>query len=832
MTGGPSEPGAWAPPERCAGAPAAPTPVRAPVGVSAPMSAHRRTVNMLALAALTAALVTGASRRADAAGPLTFREYWGEPVYVTILGPALRPRLGAAWWTQGNVSDDTYLFAFGEPGNVRLVVAFSTLPRGRHEARFFVNALGRRRVRYHRRGTGVTILSEHGAPYVTLTTEAGSWTAGGIANYDLTMLVDGLSGLGPAKTNPNGHPNVRIQIRGQGGIPQGETERLLHDPHPGWGYIRFAATERMAGAPPFREVPPVMPDFPYLGIGAGKVDWFVQNYDPLYFNVDAQQLLLFPWVGFENAGNYRINSIAAPPRVDFESPFAYYNFVPRDRYAQLVIRSESFPRGDPHGPLAGSDMTRSSFRYSWAAAHPNRWSYSLQVAGRVPQPGRTAIDGVRLDAIAPAALPGWVMAQRWPEVAFVQSMGGYPGGEGIYEYTPQIPQAWPWLLGLSTAAPRYWAHPYLPAHTGTPAARNPHPGQGLAAGWRGEYSTDYFHRPLLYASPVDMLLHLLGAQGGLENLGAGWYLRTSALGGSLYQNAWFLEHGAQGPRARAWHGRTTERLLAWPPFLVEWQAGRLTVRQTVLHLSRLVVAPPQNAAGWRRFEAVTRPYWSGASPWNLAAWLGRFPGATAEMTGVAWSGFSTADGRGQIFFTLGAAATGTSDINGFSPPRRAGAYVLTVVGSRLRLTPAEPADPVIVRAAASPGHLRITVTNAGAQGARARVSARSRNGSSRYDRTVAVSIAPEGSTAIRMDLPPGLDTHWLIISLNGKTERWVRVPGRPGLDRWPVVFSLSNPLGGAGTVLALLVLGAVPWWMRRAAAPHLDGLLDRDAGES
>jgi hypothetical protein len=375
-----------------------------------------------------------------------------------------------------------------------------------------------------------------------------------------------------------------------------------------------------------------MSSLPYLNIGAGKFDWYQQNPAPLYFSLPAAQLLLNSFVGFENAGNYRINSLSLPPRVDFESPFAYYNFIPNSRYAQLVVRSESFPANDIFGGEAASHKTATSFRYSWAGADGRTWDYSLQVAGSVPLNQRIRLGNTKFRSVRATTLPSWVMSQSWPMVSFVQAMNGYPGSEGIYEYTPQIPPAWPWLLGSATRPPSYWQNPYLSEHTGTAKQKNAHPGETLAKGFRGEYNASDFRKPELYISPIDGLVHLAWATSGVWNVGQGWYVRTQSLVHGPYFDEWQLKHlthPGKHPRARG--GTTVQSVLDLGKYVLYSGTRQVVIRHITAVPSPKILSAPTNSTSWRTFLALTASAAKGRPPGDMASWLNSLAGQSVDL---------------------------------------------------------------------------------------------------------------------------------------------------------------------------------------------------------
>lgn len=614
----------------------------------------------------------------------------GQKAWVTVIrrGSSQPPFGEKSWWAWGNATTDEYLFSFGAPNRVRLALAFSRLGGGRLSARFYTNHLGIKLLKYRLRGNHLKVLSEHGHAYMIVETRHNGWIYKGKANYDVTVWIDGLSGLGIPKTAANGKMNAVDRV-GQTvpGVPQWETSQLLDDPHKNWGYYRFGAQQRLPTAPPFKVTPSVMPEFPFFQIGnETKTDWYQVNPQPFFWDIPASQLLLNSFVGFENAGNYRINSKTSPPWVDFESPFGFYNFLPHSRTSQLVVRSESFPANDIFDGLAASHEARTSFRYSWAGSNPSLWDYSLQLAGTMPLNHMVTIGGVSFRSVGPLNLPSWVVGQSWPMVAFVQAMHGYAGSEGIYEYTPQIPQAWPWLLGTAAQPPDFWQHPYLSNLSGAALSnRGRHPGETLAVGFRGEYNAADFRKPALYISPVDGLVHLAWAQSGVWNLGHGWYLRTESLDKGPFFDAWTLHHlNKVGPNTRAEGGKIASALYDFGHYVIYQGRSGVVVRRTGVDPRPVVLTPPTDAFNWRAFVRATASATTGNSPWTMAAWLRAFPGRTLHL-GASISDVSFTGHRYRMLLSLKQSFSGKHVLRGLAG-LKAGDYWLTYAPSAGRWT--------------------------------------------------------------------------------------------------------------------------------------------------
>ncbi|MGI8967951.1 MAG: hypothetical protein ACR2GA_02455 [Chloroflexota bacterium] len=594
----------------------------------------RRAV-LFGVLSLSAVMLTpsriAASGMPQAATPKTWHgTIAGVPTWITVVahGHDIVRRAGS-WWTWGNTSTDTYLFAFRHPRNVRLILAFERQPNGLPQARLFLNQAGAAPLAYTSSGTGVQITTDGGNPYLTIRAAGGPWLIHHVTNYNLRLSLDGPSEYGPRAARTDGQTDVQIRVGGgTHGVPRWETDRLVFDPSPTSGYIRFGAFQRLPGAPRFRVARPIMPSFPYLGIGRAHPHWFVENPNPLYYDLNSSSFNRHPFVGFENAGTYSLTSLTLPPRVDFESPFLFTNFAPGTREAQLVIRAESFPHGDLLGPQPRT-LPRSTFRMSWTDSRSNLWEYSLDVAGMVPTTRTIHLGDSRFLGIPPRATAGWVAHHSWPLVTFVQAVHGYSGSEGIYAYSAQANDNWGWLGGMANHPAHYLSHPPLPQPPALTAATDP---RALPVGFRGEYSQAYFRIPMLYASPIDAHLHLLYGHGGWWNLGECWALNSRSVGHGPYINSWVLHRLTRAPGCRR-KTRTSLRqsLYALGGYFLFSGPQGANIQLSRPPSSAFRVVPPTTRSSWLEFSRLTARYQLGRDPRNLRSWLRAFPGPSVAI---------------------------------------------------------------------------------------------------------------------------------------------------------------------------------------------------------
>lgn len=548
-----------------------------------------------------------------------------------LKGQSLPLIAGNGWWKLHGVNNVAYSFAFGQTNNVWLVIKFRQFAT-HDQAIFFASGPHHPALRVASVQHNLSITNA--LPTAILTSKDGGWQIQGRTNYNLTETVWAEHDL--ATTTPGASPPYQENVGGSHGIPHWEVSRAMGKRYQSntvhnFGYGVFGATKRMVGAPPFTVQPGLIPTFPYFNIGylpgdgVANANWFTINPNPLFFNVLGFALEQFPFVGFEYAGIYSINSYSPPPHVDFESPFAFYGYQP-GRLADMVFREENFPPGDVGG-LPPANIQRTLFRLSWKTHNPQFWEYSLQLAGFYQDHRVTRIGPAKFYALSSASLPS-VLSKRWPWVTFVQLGSGYPGSEGNYFYGGSgSPAIWNWLGGLSPNPTPYLTHPYLLPTTALTDSSH----RGLPIGYRGEYSDNYFHKPKLYISPIDKLIHLMNAQGGLWNLGHRLILRTRAIGGSAYQNVWLLQQVRGRLASDTWSSHTIDALYDLSPFLLSVTPTGITLKHPTSTLQEKPLSPPQGKIAWTSFAHLSRPFQIGRPPRDLSSWIQDFKGPEASF---------------------------------------------------------------------------------------------------------------------------------------------------------------------------------------------------------
>lgn len=563
----------------------------------------------------------------------------GMEVTVTVVARGHRiperVRQSEPWWQWGNTTTDAYLFTFTIDRLVDLIVDFA-LVEGHPQAAVYVPWLSTQRLNIQIDNGSYTVPKDL-PPSLTLWPRQGGWLVNGKANFDLE---------GRESDAPNHGPLWGLSVGADSaGLPQWATRTLLEDRNPGAGYTRFGAAVRADPEAPYALATPLMPSWPYLSMGSGEADQ--EQNRPIYYDLIGR-IITEVWVGFHTAGMYQINSLAYPPRTDFEAPFAFYRFDPAaGRNPNLVIRSDIWPEGDRLGPPI-PEVQRTAMRMTWTEDNAARWRYSLTVNGNHAMTEPMLIGDTVVRVVPYEKLPMWVAGQAWKAVTFVEATQGEPGSEGIYDYSVEdnYPVSF-WVNGHTEERPESFRVPYLDLATIDP--------NRLKQGFRGEYSLVYDRVPQLYFSPVDNRVHLLYAQGGVWNLDDVRVLRMHNLSGGRQIDSWTREYVPEEPpekpakqtpvpegtvrKKRALPGKAEEALYSFGDYLLYSGPEGMELRRAAYQPAGFAIAPPTDKASWQSFKERLAPYAAQTrDPWDLRGWLNAFPGTGLAVAGGEVSG--------------------------------------------------------------------------------------------------------------------------------------------------------------------------------------------------
>lgn len=743
---------------------------------------------------------------------------------------------GQPWWQWGNTSSDTYFFVFSDDRLVDLVLEFST-ENGRSEARLYAPNTQEQRLGINI-GQGTYELPAILPPTVIFWPRQGGWLVDG----KLNPAIDGLE-----RDLTSGQLMWKLSIGGKPGHPQWYTRTRIYDPAPKDGYPRFGMGIQEDMSVTYEQAEPLMPSWPYLSIGTAKdFDHYDPRLRPLQFDPFGR-VINMKWVGFHTAGMYQINSLAYPPRVDFEAPFAFYRFDPsHDLYPNLVIRSDIWPADGPFGPPI-ADAQRTAMRMTWTGRQAGLWRYSLTVAGPHAPESTVKVGDVTVQAVPYRQLPVWVAGQVWPAVTFVEDTEGETGSEGIYDYSME--DNWDvhfWLNGLSDTPPDNYRAPYL-------SFKNIDP-RRLNKGMRGEYSLHYDRQPRVYLSPIDNRAHLMYAQEGLWNLNGRQVLRTRNLDGGPAVDAWVRERvpASQKPQEhpRAVDGVAEEALYHLGGLLLYGgeRVVELRLPDSLPPDSELPV--PTDAASWDAFlNAVAPAETAQRDPRNLASWLDPLPGPALRLEGASIDGVRPVPGGMRFVLTLDSgfrvAQGSLLEHEGFAIPSLSelapGAYVVTYDGTLhlQRLTPPRLSAEIFVTPLTSlvPGIVSVEVRNAGLEDIReATVELRAEpvGGPQAQVITETVALLAGEPTVIDLRWTPPLGGEWKLTvkvpelggnleTLDVATANVAPSPSAAPQATWGVSVTprLLPPLA-ITVAAALIAAGTVLWrsWGARVEGSH------------
>jgi hypothetical protein len=551
-------------------------------------------------------------------------------------------RKGGAWWKWGNTSTDAYLFYWSDDEMVDLILDFS-MTGDRPQALLYAPKVLELRSAITVQDDGYT-LPEGLTPDLIISPIDGEWLIDGQPNFNL---------LGQEANPTSGVFEWSIRV---GSDDPGVPNWVIHEPLPGAeigeGDPKFGAMVRMDPDVPFELATPLMPTFPYLS--AVKRENHFGAIQPIYFS-PRQRSFEQNWTGFHIAGMYQINSISSPPLTDFESPFAFYQFDRgAERHANLVVRSDIWPAGSPHGPPPHYNQ-RTAVRMSWTGEVSHLWRYSLSVSGNYSHDEEVMIGDTKVFAVPYQEYPYWIASKPWKAATFVEAIDGETGSEGIYEFSVEDNHAvTAWINGLRLDPPVevLEGNLALGEHTLAQLEREPvatlrwpyldlpfiHPLR-LREGFRGEYSLQYDRVPQLYFSTIDNRPHLLYATEGIWNLGSGNVLRTKNLDGEAYIDAWIREYIPKGggqltdDAVMASPGKVRESLYTLSDFIlyahVDYGVRLLRLDQPLIYRDLPV---PTDEERWREFlETVEGRALEERDPHDLGSWLDGMAGDVFDV---------------------------------------------------------------------------------------------------------------------------------------------------------------------------------------------------------
>lgn len=523
----------------------------------------------------------------------------GHQLIVTVLSKNSKTEEDAAtWWKWGNTTNSTYLFALDRPSNVRFALVFAAGKSGRQATLIYARK-DQPPMPLVQRGDATSLGDISPYPHLIISTPDPDWVVNGKTSYRLKLVGDGVAGLESITSTPDGTPDFLREVTPDAaGFPARDETSVIQDPFPNRGYPRYGLNQRAGLSAPFQTWPALMPTFPYIGAGQRRPDWFTSNPNPIYFNVTSGEMQFFPFTGFQTAGMYGINSLKVEKK-NFETLFAFYSLRSLPPYADMVIRSRSFPAGDVFGPKPTS-LARGTFRYSWKTDDPRLWTYSLGFAGQnliTSNDTSTASIQKNYDS-----LPKMMTTTAWPAISFVQPMKGYPGSEGIYHYSAQDDRTWASFMP-NPPATFVLGLPIFQLDTGL-RANGEHT---LPLNFRGEYMFGTPRKPQLYRNDLDGLIHLLGAQEGFWYTDTQQYLHTLDLNKDgyidSYQECQLLDTAQLQTDIASAPISCKSRLIRMSNSAILIEDGNISVKSRLSTPINQFLPVPTTSENWKTFVA-------------------------------------------------------------------------------------------------------------------------------------------------------------------------------------------------------------------------------------
>jgi len=589
------------------------------------------------------------------------------------------------WQSNLDYSHSIWLFDVGARERASLILHFHEEADGL-VADLYDDGDGDGQVHYGLQGSTPIVTENNGTWSLRVIARDGWWTQGDTVNFNLDLLVDGvmkaayvddlrlpLANAGRLSTDGTVDHEVYVRDLDRDGKPDYEWRQnrypLPEDPRVS-GHVRTEISANTQGDEPLFQEGVFWPLLSrqvgsYIKGRGGpppiQVDWG---------NASIVQIAEFVMSSIE-PGNYRIYSRVRvlegeTTTTEFENPFAMYDLAHAgDGYPDLNIRFSIIP---PFAnEAAGLNATPvNDIQYAWDQYHMQHWDYQVGLAGRQTIDEVVQFPEFSVRVVPYGQLPEWVTSQTWDVATFVQV-------EKSPFYNSEI--VWEWNTSIGSDAVR---REYLAGISDTPPVDD---FTDLQAGFRGEYAFDYDSRPVLYFSPVDSKLHLLGAHAGIFRLDENRTIRYRNLGGD-HINQWTLLENDQPAQSLFFHSGwlvfddgTTLRLgrLEVPPYL-------------------FTTLPPRNHDEWAELGADLEQKRPTFAPDDFEAMFAQFDSPAIEIEGAALRDCRVTPQGFRFILDLQPGFSVVSDHEGWgSRLTAAGAHAVSFDGAAWDIRPATPA---------------------------------------------------------------------------------------------------------------------------------------------
>ncbi len=548
------------------------------------------------------------------------------------------------WSKQLDYSSATWIFDAGADNRANLIIIFS---RQGNEAiaQVYDDVNGDGMVSY--RVDGVHVLVDEGSPTVIVRAKNDWLLPNGSVNFNFDMSIDGPvaamidAGIYLDQLKTDGVIDTVIHVRDTDtdGHPDYEWRQAFPPLPESSGFYRSSVMVNNAD-----DEPPLSGSlwWPLLGSGAAnfiKEDYASTSKPPI--NIDWRRSKI----------NYIVESVASRNRphnffvysvrrieegkinnVNFESPFAFYQFSPyQSNFPDVALRVAYWPKGD-----VASQFTVQQVDFSWRQSERNSgtlpdWDYRLGLLGHNEYQQLIVLPDFSLRMTPYNLLPAWVADNSWDYVSFVaRERGDYLSSEGIYE--------WATLEGVivdvrnqskyentlldSRQAQEGYAKGLVDE---TPAGYYSQIREGL----RGEFR-DSVGKPRLYLSSVDRKLHLYGASHGIWQISKQVTLKYADLNRDSYFDQWLYTEAVPSSTAEP----ITRELDIAAQHVLYSDGAELDIRQARIKPSSFETPPPSNSEEWKTLGARIAAAGSSFDPGDLKALMNQVSGTETRITGA------------------------------------------------------------------------------------------------------------------------------------------------------------------------------------------------------
>ncbi len=594
--------------------------------------------------------------------------------------------------------DDVWIFDVGADGTAQLVLMF--MQEGeRLLADLYDDRNGDGQVSY-RMGPGSVKVTESSPWHVRVMARSDWFLPGNRVNPALVFHIDGYilrylewgeAAVAPewasrgATTDGGVDWELEVVDVDGDGIADYQLQRLLALSPPDVNIFRSTLYVNRRPRPP-----EPYPDALFWPLLVGKHNYEAYNYfdRPPVVTVDwgRAQIDRVGILGYPTEQGYHINSWTRWQReevnyANFENPMAYYDLAgDADGRPELMVRFEVFAAGDStfsQEVARRGGLTRPVVQadYSWDQNNDGRWDYEISVAGFHPVTDVVAFLDFAVRTVPYEEIPDWVTSRYWAVATFVAAeRGGYWSTEGIGDWNVNRG-----FRDGQLVEPSGLRDLYLTNLIEEPPLANY---ADIRRGMRGEYATEPVGRPMLYWSPVDGRLHLLGAQGGVWNVDEQARVRYADRNRDGYLDQW--EYVAPDGRVR--------QLNVLPGFLLYSGDGEVVLKRADVALVAFTVLPPRNFVEWQALQERLNQQPAPVSADDLRGILARWEGPETRLIGASVQDLQVT-GRGFRFvLNVGPGAQVASGlVEGFMPPSAPGAYRVIWEEGRWSVRPLTPA---------------------------------------------------------------------------------------------------------------------------------------------